>query len=407
MRILVLSPRQCFPSVSGAKLREFHFLRSMGEWGELSVAGFLDPESVPIAASDLPFCKSCHYLPKPPAYGPMKVLRGVFGRWPLPVLNYTSEAMTQAVLALSHEQSFDIIHVESIHMLRYVEALSAVGNRTPVIYNWHNIESELMQRYAENATSPARRIYASLTSKKLAALERSVLRDGFGHVVCSDRERELLGKIAPNARIVTVSNGVDCDAFADGYLEETQIEPEKRRILFVGSMDYFPNAEGAIWFAREIWPKIRERIPKLEFVVVGARPTEAVLALREVPGVVVTGTVPDVRPFYREALAAVVPLRTGGGTRLKILEAMAAGTPVVSTPLGAEGLDVTPEEDFLRAAATEPETWVRHLERLAANPERRMQLAEAGRRLVRRKYDWSALGTQLVTTYADWLRDAR
>jgi glycosyltransferase involved in cell wall biosynthesis len=86
---------------------------------------------------------------------------------------------------------------------------------------------------------------------------------------------------------------------------------------------------------------------------------------------------------------------------------MAAGTPVVSTPLGAEGLDVTPEEDFLRAAATEPETWVRHLERLAANPERRMQLAEAGRRLVRRKYDWGALGTQLVTTYADWLRDAR
>ncbi len=399
-RILMLSPRQCSPATSGAKLREFYLARSLGEWGQLFLAGLADERAGEPGHADLQFCRQYRFVPKPPAYRPMQVIRGVVGKWPLPILNYTSPALVEAAKDFARERNFDLIQLESIHMLRCAAALRQRGVRAPVVYNWHNIESELMFRYAEMVRSPARRIYASLTARKLQMIEREILRDALGHVVCSEREREMLSKVAPKARIAVIENGVDCDAFAP---DPPTSEAVPRGIVFVGSMDYFPNAEGAVWFAREIWPKVRERLPDLEFVIVGARPAPAVLALRELPGVAVTGTVDSVKPYYRRALAAVVPLKTGGGTRLKILEAMAAGSPVVSTPLGAEGLAIKPDIDYLSADGNSHELWVRHLVSLASNPELRTQLIGRGLRTVRARYDWRSLGKQLVETYRAWL----
>ena len=399
-RILMLSPRQCSPATSGAKLREFYLARSLGEWGELFLAGFADERAGEPRHADLQFCRNYRFVPKPPSYRPSQVIQGVVGKWPLPILNYTSPALVEAAEGMARELDFDLIQLESIHMLRCAQALWARGVRAPVVYNWHNIESELMFRYAETVRSPARRIYASLTARKLQRIEGEILGDALGHVVCSERERETLSLVAPKARIAVIENGVDCNAFAP---DEPVREAAPRSIVFVGSMDYFPNAEGAVLFAREIWPKVRERLPDLEFVIVGARPTPAVLALRELPGVAVTGTVDSVKPYYRRALAAVVPLKTGGGTRLKILEAMAAGSPVVSTPLGAEGLAIQPDTDYLSAGGDSHELWVRHLVTLASNPELRAQLIERGLRTVRARYDWRSLGRQLVETYRGWL----
>jgi len=136
---------------------------------------------------------------------------------------------------------------------------------------------------------------------------------------------------------------------------------------------------------------------------VGANPSPDVRALAEIEGVTVTGTVPDVRPYYRDALAAIVPLRSGGGTRLKILEAMAAGIPVISTALGAEGLAVTPGRDILMADADDAEAWIGHLTCLTESAGLRGQLIAAGRHLVQSRYDWEILGEILATTYQDWL----
>jgi glycosyltransferase involved in cell wall biosynthesis len=162
--------------------------------------------------------------------------------------------------------------------------------------------------------------------------------------------------------------------------------------------------EAAIFFANRIWPRVRSKLDGAELTIVGANPGPAVLALEELPGVKVTGMVPDVRPFYRDALAAVVPLRTGGGTRLKILEAMAAGVPVLSTPLGAEGLEVVDEENILLADSGDAEGWADRLASLADSPTRRAQLIAAGLRLVQGRYDWEILGAKLRATYEDWFR---
>ena len=279
-------------------------------------------------------------VPAPPRYTPAKLVRGLIQ--PLPVVNYTSGAMKAALAAAGGRRPFDLVHVDSIHMAAYEPILRRSG--APLVYDWHNIESEGMRRYSAEAASPAHKLYAALTARRLAAIEKEILRTAAGHIVCSERERETLLRIAPEARIATIENGADLRSF-----QETQPAAERRRILFVGWMAYHANVKAAVDFTRNVWPGIRERFPEWRLTLAGLDPAPAVLALRSEANVEVTGTVEDIRPYYGEAIAAIVPLRVGGGTRLKILEAMAAGVPVVSTPLGAEGLAVSPGADILIA----------------------------------------------------------
>lgn len=392
MRILFLSPRQCWPALSGAKLREYHLARALSRWAELTYVYFADAGDQPLTAADLRFDARVIGVPKPDVYGPWKLVQGIAGRWPLPVVNYTSPRMTQALSRL--DTPFDLVHLDSIHMIRYVETMGSPR----VIYNWHNIESEAMRRYAESTLSPGRSVYAKLTAGKWERLERQILHDAFGHIVCSERERRQLSGIAPSARIKVIENGVDCANFAG-----LNTGPDRKRIVFVGKMDYYPNIEAIIDFAHIAWPLVRAQLTGLTLSIVGASPTAAVQALASIPGVEVTGTVPDVRPYYRDALAAVVPLRTGGGTRLKILEAMAAGVPVVSSTLGAEGLAVTPGSDILISDPDDHASWVRNLSELAESEERRTGLAEKALQLVQTRYDWNTLGQSLIDTYKGWL----
>jgi polysaccharide biosynthesis protein PslH len=161
-----------------------------------------------------------------------------------------------------------------------------------------------------------------------------------------------------------------------------------------------------VFFATDIWPHIRRRMPDFKLAIVGANPAPAVRALAELPGVTVTGTVPDVRPYYRDALAAIVPLRTGGGTRLKILEAMAAGVPIISTPLGAEGLAVSNGKNALIVDANDAESWINHIVSLTESPAHRTQIIDAAHRLVETRYDWAHLGAKLRETYSAWLAES-
>ena len=407
MRILFLSPRQPLPTRSGARLREFHFLRALSLGADVSYVYFADPGAAPLTTADLPFCREVVSIPKPPAYGPAKTIMGVLGSWPLPILNYTSQAMSDAVSRLldapGSKNDFDLIHLDSIHMIRYAQAAVARKPSLKAIYNWHNIESEAMRRYSEAAPGRARAWYASMTAAKLETLEENILQSAFGHIVCSPRERDRLRQINPSARIEVVENGVDTHYFAPDASDPAT----PRHIVFVGAMDYFPNSEAAVFFVTHIWPDVRMRMNDAELLIVGANPGPSVLALRHLPGVKVTGMVPDVRPYYRDALAAVVPLRTGAGTRLKILEAMAAGVPVVSTPLGAEGLEVADGENILLVNADDAKGWADRITSLAESPTRRARLTDAGHKLVEARYDWEILGAKLRGIYQGWLADSQ
>jgi glycosyltransferase involved in cell wall biosynthesis len=186
-----------------------------------------------------------------------------------------------------------------------------------------------------------------------------------------------------------IENGVDTAFFAGAAGEDSC---PRRSLVYVGSMDYHANIDAVLHFADQMWPAIHGAYPELAFKIVGRRPPESVRALAARPQIEVTGRVDDIRPYYREALAAVVPLRVGGGTRLKILEAMAASTPVISTRLGAEGLAVKDGDNILLAEGTGE--FVAAVGRLC-NPELRSRLIEKGLALVRSRYDWAAIGDKL------------
>jgi glycosyltransferase involved in cell wall biosynthesis len=261
-----------------------------------------------------------------------------------------------------------------------------------------------MSRYAARSRNLARKLYARRSASTLRRLEQRSVNWFDGHVVVTGRDGDALRNMGCTADIVTVDNGVDSALFCDERLEEAyRVWPDRAagaarsRVLFVGSMDYYANVDCVLEFVTGAWPRIARQQPQLRFTIVGRNPPPEIRKLAGLPGVEVTGTVPDVRPYYREALASVVPLRIGGGSRLKILEAMAAGIPVVSTQLGAEGLQVRPGEDILLAESGED--FSDALLRLTREEGEWRRIAQAGRQLVRARYEWGPLAVRLHDGY--------
>jgi sugar transferase (PEP-CTERM/EpsH1 system associated) len=384
--------------MSGAKLRDFHLARALGECSQLTYVYYADPDSPPLTTREFPFCREVIAVPKPKAYTVARLMAGLTSPLPLTVLNYFSEKMSRSLGSLLSANSFDIIHLDATQLAAYVPLLEARAPRSQIVFDWHNIESELLQRYAETAKSAPRRFYAHRTEQRMAALESKLLHSQAGHIICSAREATQLKSLAPEARLAVIENGVDAAAF-DGVAASPNETPN--RIVFVGLMAYHANVDAAVWFTTQIWPQLRARFPGFTLTIVGASPAPAVLALASEPHVEVTGTVPDVRSYYAEAFAVVVPLRTGAGTRLKILEAMAACVPVIATRLGTEGLAATPGKDLL--IAQRPEDWLAALESLQ-RPEVRSGLTTSARSLVESRYDWTIIGQTLRQTYESWLR---
>jgi len=225
---------------------------------------------------------------------------------------------------------------------------------------------------------------------KLRALERSLSTRQWDVVVCSDVDRRALGA---HPGVSVVPNGVELPAPGDRVAD-----PAAPTFLFVGAMFYEPNVDGVRFFAREILPRIRQRSPRARFVVVGRDPQPNIAALHDGDTITVTGTVDDGAPYLRRASVAVVPIRFGSGTRIKILEAFAHGTPVVSTTLGAEGLEVANERELL--LADDPDAFAAACVRLAGDEGLQASLAERGLDLVRRRYQWPDVERQVQALIA-------
>ncbi|MGA2272908.1 MAG: glycosyltransferase [Bryobacteraceae bacterium] len=400
MRILFLSPRLCLPLLTGARIREYYLARALAQHADVTYVSFIQPGFPEPTADELGFFSEVFLVPLLGRYSLRKILRGLTGREPLNVLNYTTDEMKSVITAIAARNRFDLVHLDSSHMVEYVPLIETLW-QSPVraVYDWHNIESELMRRFAANVSSFPKRVYANLTAKRLVRLEKRILGTGFGHVVCSPREKEKLLAIAPAARITVIENGVDTERFAPA----DEAVP-RQRLVYVGAMDFHANIDAACWFARRAWPAIHQRFPDWRLTLIGSNPVPAVRELAREPNVEVTGTVPDVVPYYRDAVAAIVPLRTGGGTRLKILEAMAAGVPVVSSRQGAEGLAVSTGQDI--EVLDDDSGWLPALTAIATEPGLWNARSLAGLALVRAHYDWRLLGERLYEEYRFWLASA-
>jgi len=396
--LLQIAPRYPWPLDTGAKLRNFHLGRTMSQQAGIALAAFRSDQGIDESAR--------HYQPaiSVPLAGHnslSKLVRGATGPTPLPLLNYSSEKMMRALQELISASAFDIVQFESIHLMSYLPIVRAARGPALAVLDWHNIESDLLEQYGERQTNSLRRAYARRTAKLMRQAEWRAARAFDAHLVVSHEDAARVAALDPDARILVIENGVDVARFDTDHLKSDS----GSRVVFVASMDYHANIDAAVWFARTVWPRLHQRQENLTLTIVGRDPAPAVRDLASLPGVEVTGTVADVRPFYREAIAAIAPLRVGGGSRLKILEAMAAGVPVVATTRGAEGLSVEHEKHLLIADSGEAlgET----IASLAQDRSLRISLIEAARALVKARYDWSTVGAKLVENYQSLLSRKR
>ena len=402
MRILYFSPRQCWPRDTGAKLRDYYLASHLAARCPVTYLGLRDPSE---ASCEPPHAESgfaaYHGVARESTYTASKLLRGLIGPTPLTVLNYSSAHVSRMLAEILQAGSFDAVQMEGVHLSAYLPVIRAAASRPVILADWHNIESEILHRYSQVNPSPMRRVYAWRTANLLERAETRFLAACDVHTVTSERERVQLQARRPAAEIHVIPNGVDVQYFG---AQEPHFGAPRTNLVFAGSMDYSANVDAVVWFVNDMWPELRRQHPALSFTIIGRDPAPAVRALAS-DRVNVTGTVPDVRPYYSGALAAVVPLRIGSGTRLKILEAMAAGIPVISTKLGAEGLDLEDGTHLLLADSAGE--MIAAIGRLASSPELWLRLSRCGREVVSRLYDWRALTENLFRIHCAAIERAR
>ncbi len=278
--------------------------------------------------------------------------------------------------------AYDVIQVEFVWMTAFRFARS--GPAKPVlVLDEHNVEYDILKRTAGASGGLPRHVYNALNWRKLAREERAAWRKFDGISLTSARDAELVQRDFPGARTAVIPNGVDITEFS---VSSQPSEPDV--LLFFGAINYYPNQEALIYFIDNVFPLIRQRRPDTKFRILGPGAPDSVLS-RAGNGVEVLGMVDQVGPYLESATAVVVPLRIGGGTRLKIVEALSKGKPVISTRLGAEGLDVVHDEHLL--IADEPQAFAHEVERVLADPELGARLGRAGRQLMEERYSWQGI----------------
>jgi glycosyltransferase involved in cell wall biosynthesis len=255
----------------------------------------------------------------------------------------------------------------------------------------HNVESEIWRRHAETKTGMLSRMLYDAQYRRMLRYEGRTLARFDGVLAVSDQDGDTFSRLYPGAithSVHVVPTGVDTD-----YFTPSPSAAQSREMVFTGSMDWLPNEDAMVFFCRDVLPIIRAEEPGVRLTVVGRAPTPTVRSLADGASIEVTGAVADVRPYMKDAAVYIVPLRIGGGTRLKIFEAMAMGKAVVSTTVGAEGLPVTNGEQVM--LADDPHTFARAVVGLMRDIDRRRQIESAARALVVERYDWSAVAGEL------------
>lgn len=409
MRMLWLKSDLLLPLDKGGKLRTWHLMRHLARRHEITYLAFAERDQLtPDGARLRPALEAgmrevaarVDTIPRSdPPKGSLRFYAGaavhVVDPLPYAIAKYRSAAFRRKLNALLRDTAFDLIVCDFL--------FPAVNLREhlpcPAVVFTHNVESEIWRRHAETQTSVVGRLLYRAQHRRMLRYEGRTLGRFDGVVAVSDADRHTFGRLFPAALrqpVHVVPTGVDTAFFAppSGDAGSTGPSPAgSRELVFTGSMDWLPNQDAMLFFCREVLPIVRRAEPGIRLSIVGRAPTPAVRKLADEAGVRVTGRVDDVRPFMHEAAVYVVPLRIGGGTRLKIFEAMAMGKAVVSTTVGAEGLPVSSDEHILLADG--PQAFARAVVDLVRDVDRRRQLETAARALVVANYDWSAVAGEL------------
>ena len=349
--LLLLIHRIPYPPNKGDKIRSWHLLKHLAARYRVHLATFVDDaddwQHVPTVQA---LCASSHFAPLNPKLARIKSLGALLNNRSLSLDYYRDAGVTRWTASAMTQHDIKRIVVFSSAMAQYAEPY---GDARRVV-DFCDVDSDKWRQYAEQKSWPMSALYRH-EATQLLAYERQIARDTDAALFVSAPEADLFRGLAPesDAKIGFFNNGVDTEYFSPARPYANPFASNgsapTRAIVFTGAMDYWPNVDAVQWFAADIFPQLRARFADARFYIVGARPNAAVQALAQLPGVVVTGTVPDVRPYLAFAAVSVAPLRIARGIQNKVLEAMAMACPVVVSPQALEGIDALPDADLLLA----------------------------------------------------------
>ena len=383
LRILWVKVGGLWPPNTGGRLRSLHMIDELSRRHQVSLVTTHPPAGDPDAlAARLPKCVRIDSLAyAPPKQGTAGFAVAMARSWTTRYPGDLWRWRIPDVRALVRQRITDGV---DLCVADFLVAMPNLPDRTtvPTVLFEHNVEYLIWKRLHEVERRPWRRALLALEWRKMRSYEARACARAAVTVAVSEPDRALLNASSPGADIRAVPTGVDTAYFhPNGAIEAPAT------LVFTGSMDWYPNEDAILHFIETILPAIRREVPAVSLAVVGRDPSERLRAAAATAGIRVTGTVPDVRPYVAEATLYVVPLRVGGGTRLKIFEALAMGKAVVSTGVGAEGLPIESGQHFLQADS--PEGFAQAVIALLKDPGRRQALGLAGRRLVEERYSWS------------------
>jgi polysaccharide biosynthesis protein PslH len=382
LRLLYLCHRVPYPPDKGDKIRAFNEIRSLAKRHRVHLLTLADSEVPDLSALEQ-MCERVEVFPIQRTGAYMRAALGIFSSRPLTLAFFDSAELRQRAEELARTERFDLVVVYSSSMAPYAEPFAEAG--TPAVLDMVDVDSSKWAQYSRYAPLPMRPVYA-LEARRLQKYEASLVERFERIVLATGNETRLLKAFAPEAQAATVPNGVDLDFFRPLDLPRSP----HPTIVFTGQMDYFANVDGMVHFSRHLFPRLRQRFPDLELLIVGRSPAPAVRALNELPGVHVTGAVGDVRPFLARAWAFVAPLRIAQGVQNKVLEAMAMNVPVVCTDRVFAGLS---EGGFRHGrdllAASSDQGLEDSIASLLGDAQARASLAEHARRRLSLSYRWT------------------
>lgn len=384
--VLYLVHRLPYPPNKGDKVRSYHLLRHLQKQHRVFLGTFVDhPDDEQHVATLRAICPDLHVERLDPRLAKVGSLSGLLRGEALSLAFYRSVGMRQWVQEVSSLHPLQASVVFSSPMAQYAQALLP---RVPMLVDFVDVDSAKWTQYVDQHRWPMSWVYAR-EGRQLLAYERAVTQQSMRSFFVTPKEVALFLRSAPecSARVASLSNGVDADFFRPDATLPSPYAAGQRAVVFTGAMDYWPNVDAAIWFAQEALPLLRQQHPDLVFYVVGRDPASKVQALAG-PDVVVTGTVPDVRPYLQHACAVVAPLRVARGIQNKILEAMAMAQAVVTVASCAEAIGADAGQGLLRADTAQ--ALADRVLDLLQQPERTRQLGEQARRYVLDRFSWDA-----------------
>lgn len=390
MKILMLTPYLPFPLHSGGQIRTYNLLKNLSAKHQITLFSFIRSDSEKRHIKELEkFCLKVIPYKRRKAWSPINILLSGLTYYPFLVCLYHPSGMKKLIKE-ELERGYDLIHAETFYVMPNLPKTSL-----PILLVEQTIEYLVYQNFVDNFKVSLLKPFLYFDVKKIKLWEKYYWKRATRLATMSREDKELIKNSLKNGQVDIVANGVDIDFFG----EAEKKKPKTPTVLFVGNFKWLPNKDAASLLAREIWPKVLEKIPKARLLIVGRNPTQKIRDLGSIPGVAVKDEVKDIREAFGCASVLLAPIRNGRGTKYKVLEAMATGVPVVTTPLGIEGIEAKDGREVLVAKTAEG--LAKETINLLQDKDLGEKLALSAKKLINTKYNWQLISESLDKIYQE------